>query len=140
GGCDDTGDSADGVRLRGRSRDGNEGRRIRFPAKAGRSGSPEVAGAACGEAAGIVARELASARRVFGAVRVSAHRGRTRIDTRDQPADTARGADRFDGAAAWRKRDGQGIIRARGAPFVEPAGAAVCGAELRGDTRGIGRE
>ena len=47
--------------------------------------------------------------------------GEHSVDSRRQPADSARGGDGFDGAAARGKRDGQGAIRAGDSSFVASA-------------------
>ena len=71
--------------------------------------------------AGIAARKFAAARRVRGALRISADRGRASLDEGCEPDDPARGGDRIDRAAAGRKRNGKGTIRAGDSSF-EPAG------------------
>src|SRR5206468_1322836 len=66
--------------------------------------------------------------------------GKQRGDESSAPADQADGADQWAGADLWRERDGQ---RAdwKGDACAEPAqGAAVRGAELRGNSGGLYRE
>ena len=127
--------SCDGVRLGGRSRHRDEGRRIRFHPEAGGSGSSETAARARGAAAGIAARKFAAARGIRGALRISAHRRRASGDEGSQPDDPARGRDGFDRAAAGRERNGQGTFRARDSSPEPARGSSLRGAELRGDSR-----
>src|SRR5206468_5888554 len=91
-------------------------------------------------AAGITTRKLAAPRRIFDALRIPAHRGRTSFHSRSEPANPESRCDGFYLLAARGERDGQGIVRARDSSLVAAAESPVCGAELRCNSRRPGGE